>query len=129
MSSGSRPSARLVNPAMSANSTVTWRRSPSIADRALRTFSARCLGVYEAIEREGWLPGAGARAGRAGLARGGRRRGGLRRRQTVTAGAAKAGAGPHLGVAPGTARLERRAALVAEPIRGRIVGLTGRAQH
>src|SRR5262245_34712693 len=47
-SSGSRPSAMLVNPAMSANSTLTWRRSPSIADRALRTLSARCFGVYEA---------------------------------------------------------------------------------
>src|SRR5262245_13451466 len=47
-SSGSRPSAMLVNPAMSANSTLTWRRSPSIADRALSTLSARCFGVYEA---------------------------------------------------------------------------------
>src|SRR5262245_38949585 len=47
-SSGSRPSAMVVNPAMSANSTLTWRRSPSIADRALSTLSARCFGVYEA---------------------------------------------------------------------------------
>ena len=64
-----------------------------------------------------------------GLGRRSRRRCGLSRRQAVTAGAAKAGSGPHLGVAPGTARLERRAALVAEPVRGRIVGPTGRAQH
>src|SRR4029450_9826785 len=64
-----------------------------------------------------------------GLARRSRRRCGLSRRRTVTAGAAKAGARPHLGVGPGTARPGGRAALVAEPIRGRIVGLTGRAQH
>src|SRR5207253_5074420 len=46
-SSGSSRSASVVNPATSAKSTVTWRRSPSSADRDLRILSARCFGVYD----------------------------------------------------------------------------------
>jgi hypothetical protein len=44
-SSGSSFSAMVVNPATSAKRTVTWRRSPSNALRAVRIFSARCFGV------------------------------------------------------------------------------------
>jgi len=44
-SSGSSVSARRLKPAMSAKSTVTWRRSPSSAERDVRILSARCLGV------------------------------------------------------------------------------------
>src|SRR2546430_7308260 len=47
-SSGSSFSASVVNPATSAKRTVTWRRSPSSAERDLRILSARCLGVYDA---------------------------------------------------------------------------------
>jgi hypothetical protein len=101
---------------MSANKTVTWRRSPSIADRALRTFSARCFGVYEAIERVGWPATTGPGAVSA-------------RRQVVTARAAETGPGAQRGAATRTACFETRAALVAELIGLRILGLARRASH
>ena len=44
-SSGSRRSDRAVNPDTSVNMTVTCLRSPSIALRDVRIFSARCIGV------------------------------------------------------------------------------------
>src|SRR5712691_4465823 len=67
-SSGSSFSASVVNPATSAKRTVTWRRSPSSAERDLRILSARCLGVYVASDGRNPLPGAptGAAAGDAG---------------------------------------------------------------
>ena len=44
-SSGSRRSDIAVKPETSVNMTVTCLRSPSMAHRDLRIFSARCFGV------------------------------------------------------------------------------------
>src|SRR6516225_1322011 len=45
--SGSSSDASSVEPLTSANRMVTCLRSPSRAERDLRSFSARCFGVYE----------------------------------------------------------------------------------
>src|SRR5688500_9975312 len=61
-SSGSSFSIKLVDPRMSAKSTVTCLRSPSINLREARIFSAKYLGTM-AFTGPGWLEAAPAGAG------------------------------------------------------------------
>src|SRR5437764_14035136 len=70
-SSGSSRSDIAVKPETSVNITVTCLRSPSRAERLLRIFSARCLGVYacgEAKRAAGPVSAAGVGAGRGAAA-------------------------------------------------------------
>src|SRR5262245_214078 len=78
-SSGSSRSDIAVKPETSVNMTVTCLRSPSIALREVRIFSARCLGVYDSGEAKRSPAGGGEGAGSGAAGAG--------------AGAAAAGAG------------------------------------